>query len=352
MFATAVGVGVTIVNRVYAGHSRYTNKTDLNISDNYTRAHETAYKPLQLHSFAFSYFLLAGLLQLVVNMSFLNTIRGFGRSSKKTKKEYEPHGILYANTNGSASSVWRSQSPTKSSPTKQRTSQIQFAPPSPTRRGRLNRSRLPQREAVQLVDRLTTEEIPLFLSEPFVKTALVKGSFKTIVQLPKYVDYGEWLSLNIFEMYNHLNQFYGILSDYITPELCPTMNAGPNMNYLWIDTNGQAVNLPANQYIEYVLTWISNKINDQSVFPTKTGGAFPPNFVKDCKNIARQMFRIFAHVYHNHFDKLVHLSLEAHWNSFFAHFISFCKEYNLIDRKELGPLLQLIENFEAQGKII
>lgn len=199
---------------------------------------------------------------------------------------------------------------------------------------------------------LETDELPLFLSEPFVKTALVKGSFKTIVQLPKYVDYGEWLSLNIFELFNHLNQFYGIISDYITPELNPTMNAGPNTNYLWIDTSGQPVNLPADQYIEYVLTWISNKINDQSVFPTKDGGAFPPNFIKDCKNIVRQMFRIFAHIYHNHFDKLVHLSLEAHWNSFFAHFISFGKEFNLIDSKELVPLLPLIESFEKQGKII
>lgn len=188
--------------------------------------------------------------------------------------------------------------------------------------------------------------------DPFVKTALVKGSFKTIVQLPKYVDYGEWLSLNIFEMYGHLNLFYGVISEYVTPEKYPTMSAGPNTNYLWKDTNGQAINLPACQYIEYVLTWISSKINDQTVFPTKNGGAFPPNFVKDCKNIVRQMFRIFVHIYHNHFDKIVHLSLEAHWNSFFAHYISFCKEFKLLDRKEMTPLLPLIENLEQQGKII
>lgn len=214
----------------------------------------------------------------------------------------------------------------------------------------MNRPRLPQRSS-RPSSRGGADDLPLFMCEPFVKTALVKGSFKTIVQLPKYVDYGEWLSLNIFEFYNHLNQFYGIISDYITPESNPTMNAGPDTNYLWIDTSGQSVNLPACQYIEYVLTWISNKINDQSVFPTKNGGAFPPNFVKDCKNIARQMLRIFAHIYHNHFDKLVHLSLEAHWNSFFAHFVSFSKEFNLIDRKEFAPLLPLIESLEAQGKI-
>lgn len=37
---------------------------------------------------------------------------------------------------------------------------------------------------------------PLFLSEPYVNSQLVKGSIKTIVVLPKYVDANEWLALN------------------------------------------------------------------------------------------------------------------------------------------------------------
>lgn len=236
------------------------------------------------------------------------------------------------------------------SPQKQRASMILFAPSSPTKKTRTNRARLPQRSSV--TDLNPNEPTPLFLCQPYVKTALVKGSFKTIVQLPKYVDYGEWLALNIFEMYGHLNLFYGVISEYVTVEDYPTMNAGPNVNYTWRDSAGQAIDLPASQYIDFVLRWISNKINDQSVFPTKNGAAFSPLFVKDCKNIARQMIRIFAHIYHNHFERLLHLSLEAHWNSFFAHFISFSKEFHLLERSEMGPLLPLIENLEAQGKII
>ncbi|EGW34783.1 uncharacterized protein SPAPADRAFT_133288 [Spathaspora passalidarum NRRL Y-27907] len=304
-------------------------------------------------------------------MSFLNTIRGLGRSSKKNKKDIEPNAAssFYGHTEVPGSHI-RRQSPTRASspsksgrssntsspikrnrplqPTLQKQSQqsqVQFQHSSPKRAAAsLNKSN--QNTSIQ------PTQLPLFLCEPYVKTALVKGSFKTIVQLPKYVDYGEWLALNIFELFNNLNRFYGVISDYVTPEAFPTMNAGPNTNYLWVDSNGQAVNLPAGQYIEYVISWISNKLNDQSIFPTKNGGAFPPNFLKDCKNITRQMFRIFAHIYHNHFEKIIHLSLEAHWNSFFAHFVSFVKEFNLIDRSELEPLLPLIENFEQQGKII
>ncbi|KAK6466028.1 Mob1/phocein [Scheffersomyces coipomensis] len=299
-------------------------------------------------------------------MSFLNTIRGLGRSSKKTKKDIDPSSPLYSLPNGSGTSLRRTQSPTKVSPTKQRTNpnnQMQFSnshTSSPTKRNRTSQQssrQSPQRQHQQLHttnDEIVKEpqELPLFLCEPFVKTALVKGSFKTIVQLPKYVDVGEWLALNIFELFNNLNQFYGVIADYVTPEAYPTMNAGPHTNYLWVDGNGQTVNLPAYQYIDYVITWISGKINDQSVFPTKSGGAFPPNFLKDCKNISRQMFRIFAHIYYQHFDKIVHLSLEAHWNSFFAHFISFVKEFNLIEANELAPLAPLLANLEQQGKIV
>ena len=37
---------------------------------------------------------------------------------------------------------------------------------------------------------------PLYLSSPFVDAALVKGNFKTIVMLPKYVDITEWVAVN------------------------------------------------------------------------------------------------------------------------------------------------------------
>lgn len=193
---------------------------------------------------------------------------------------------------------------------------------------------------------------PLFMCEPFIKTALVKGSYKTIVQLPMYVDYHKWLALNAFEFYNHLNKFYGVIAEYVTADKYPTMNADPRTEYVWLMPNNRSASLPANQYIEYALTWISNKINDQTIFPTKSGMAFPPSFLRDIKGICRQMFRIIAHIYWNHFEKIVHLSLEAHWISYFSHFISFIREFDLMEAKELEPLSVLIDNLEAQGRII
>lgn len=37
---------------------------------------------------------------------------------------------------------------------------------------------------------------PLYLCNPFLRSALVKGSFKTIVTLPKYVEPREWVAVN------------------------------------------------------------------------------------------------------------------------------------------------------------
>jgi len=140
--------------------------------------------------------------------------------------------------------------------------------------------------------------------------------------------------------------------------------------------------LPAPTYIEYVLQWISNRINDESIFPTKANptttatintpsagtagsspagapggretwigkdGGFPQSFYGTCKAIYKQMFRVFAHIYHTHFAKIVHMSLEAHFNSFFAHFVHFARAFDLLERRDIEPLRQLIDSFEEQG---
>ncbi|KAH3661543.1 hypothetical protein OGAPHI_006391 [Ogataea philodendri] len=256
-------------------------------------------------------------------------------SSTSLNYNQNTQGSIYSNNNGSSLSLRRTHSPSKQS--------IRSFKSSNTNRQQQNKQQQQQQQS---------SKPPLFICEPFVKIALVKGSYKTIVQQPKYVDYHEWLALNTFELFNHLNKFYGVIAEYVTPDRYPIMTADPKTEYVWLLPNNKAVSLPAGQYIDHALTWISNKINDQTIFPTKSGMAFPPSFLREIKGIYIQMFRIIAHIFHNHFEKFVHLSLEAHWNSYFAHFISFVTEFDLIAKNELEPLSMLIENLEAQGKII
>jgi hypothetical protein len=62
-------------------------------------------------------------------------------------------------------------------------------------------------------------------------------------------------------------------------------------------------------------------------------------------------FRLLAHVYHCHFDLVLALKEEAHLNTLFAHMMCFSKEFELLDRKELTPMAELITIFENNGRL-
>jgi len=227
---------------------------------------------------------------------------------------------------------------------------------------------------------------PLFMCKPYVNAHLLKGNFKTIVVQPKFVDKGEWIALNTFEFYEYLKLFNNVVAEFC--QSCPSMSAGPGTDYFWLSADRKPRPLPAAQYIDYVMTWINNRLSDEAVFPTRPAnaisppsatqiipspqsvggtqgmqgmmgaasgtwlgkdGGFPQQFYANCQAIFKQMFRVFAHIYHTHFDKIVHLSLEAHLNSFFAHFIMFSREFELLDKRDLEPLLSLIESFDEKG---
>ncbi|KAK0569198.1 Maintenance of ploidy protein mob2 [Tilletia horrida] len=171
----------------------------------------------------------------------------------------------------------------------------------------------------------------LYLCNPFVRSALIKGSFKTIVVLPKYVDVNEWIAVNLFDFFNNLNQFYGVVAEFCTIQNNPTMAVGFGLDYTWIDQNRKQVKLPAPQYIDYVMTWVGGLLSDEATFPTKASRDFPPTFKTTAAHIYKQLLRVFAHIYHAQFSYLVHLCCEGHFNSLFAHFIAFGKEFDLFD---------------------
>ncbi|KAG6890253.1 hypothetical protein C0992_002662 [Termitomyces sp. T32_za158] len=176
---------------------------------------------------------------------------------------------------------------------------------------------------------------PLYLSSPFIDAALVKGNFKTIVMLPKYVDITEWVAVNIFDFYTNLNEFYGVLTEVCTQHNCPTMAGGPTLNYVWANPGGKTITLPAPTYIDTVLSSIQTLLEDENVFPTKSNQPFNPAFPSTVKNIYRQLLRVFAHIYHAHFHHILHLRAEPHFNSLFAHFLAFGREYELLDVKDI-----------------
>ncbi|KAI8816831.1 Mob1/phocein [Fimicolochytrium jonesii] len=192
---------------------------------------------------------------------------------------------------------------------------------------------------------------PLWLNHPFVEATLVNGSLRKVVALPRYVDVNEWLAVNSFDFFNYTNLFYGAIAEFCTPKDCPVMCAGQNCEYTWTDGQKRTIKIPAPQYVDYVMTWIQNVLNDENVFPTKSGYEFPREFQNAVRTIFKQLFRIFAHIYHHHYDKILHVSAEGHLNTLFAHFISFAREFDLIDKKEIAPMADFIAELDQAQRI-
>lgn len=71
------------------------------------------------------------------------------------------------------------------------------------------------------------------------------------------------------------------------------------------------------------------------------GVPFPRNFMQLCKKILTRLFRVFVHVYIHHFDRITTMGAEAHVNTCYKHFYYFVTEFDLIDERELEPLVCL-----------
>ena len=74
---------------------------------------------------------------------------------------------------------------------------------------------------------------------------------------------------------------YGTITDFCTEENCPIMSAGPKYEYHWAD--GRSVKKPikcsAPKYIDFLMTWVQDQLDDESLFPSKIGVPFPKDFM-------------------------------------------------------------------------
>ncbi|KAJ3446049.1 mob kinase activator 1b [Anaeramoeba flamelloides] len=185
----------------------------------------------------------------------------------------------------------------------------------------------------------------------YAEATLGSGNLQLAVALPEGEDLNEWLAVNTVDFYNQINMLYGTITDYCTNESCPVMSAGKKYEYHWADgvTVKKPLRVTAPDYIDRLMTWIQGFLDNDEVFPSRMGDPFPKNFANIVKNIFKRLFRVYAHMYHDHFSQIVTLGEEAHLNTSFKHFIYFVNEFKLVDKKELAPLKELIETLLNKG---
>ncbi|XP_016864326.1 MOB kinase activator 1B isoform X1 [Pan paniscus] len=184
------------------------------------------------------------------------------------------------------------------------------------------------------------------------EATLGSGNLRMAVMLPEGEDLNEWVAVNTVDFFNQINMLYGTITDFCTEESCPVMSAGPKYEYHWADGTNikKPIKCSAPKYIDYLMTWVQDQLDDETLFPSKIGVPFPKNFMSVAKTILKRLFRVYAHIYHQHFDPVIQLQEEAHLNTSFKHFIFFVQEFNLIDRRELAPLQELIEKLTSKDR--
>ena len=120
------------------------------------------------------------------------------------------------------------------------------------------------------------------------------------------------------------------------------------VEYRWSDGPGEAVSVSAPVYIEKVLGWIADQINDESKFPDDEDEAEAlrvfqtPQFAALCGQIFRRLFRVYGIVYSSFFGTLEALDMGAQINTSFKHFMFFCTEFGLLPEREVEPLEVLV----------
>uniref|UniRef100_A0A915DD57 Uncharacterized protein n=1 Tax=Ditylenchus dipsaci TaxID=166011 RepID=A0A915DD57_9BILA len=162
------------------------------------------------------------------------------------------------------------------------------------------------------------------------------------------VDVNEWIAVNIVDFFNQICMLYGTISESCTAETCPKMNAGSQFEYFWTDEKSTTISCSAPVYIDYLMTWIQDELDNENIFPSQIGKPFPANFSYIAQTIMKRLFRIYAHIYHQHFELIEQLKAIEHLNTSFKHFILFVQEFNLIDDKQLAPLTDLIYKLTAK----
>ncbi|OWZ04654.1 Maintenance of ploidy protein mob1 [Phytophthora megakarya] len=177
------------------------------------------------------------------------------------------------------------------------------------------------------------------------QATLGNGDMRNAVALPEGEDLNEWLAVHTVDFFNEISIVYGTILEFCTNASCPEMRAGPKFEYLWKDGKGYKTpaKLAAPEYIDMLMTWVEELLSDETLFPTREGAPYSRGFQSVVKNIFRRLFRVYAHVYYSHFDKIVSIGAEAHLNSCFKHFMAFVTQFDLVDKREQEPLNDLIK---------
>lgn len=174
---------------------------------------------------------------------------------------------------------------------------------------------------------------------------------RAAVQMPDGEDLNEWVAANTVDFFNEVSLLYGLVAENAQDKYNkPGEGFPPGFEYRWSDSSGKApVRVSAPEYVDFVLTWIEAQVDNPAIFPVNENENFPPEFVAHyVKDIFKRMFRVFAIIYHRHFDKITELDAAAHLNTCFKHFMFFSINFDLVEEQELKAMKPQVERLREE----
>jgi len=63
----------------------------------------------------------------------------------------------------------------------------------------------------------------------------------------------------------------------------------------------------------------------------------------------KRLFRVYAHIYYKHIERIRDLGAELQLHTCFKHFYFFVTEFNLVKRALMEPLQGLIDELESSN---
>ncbi|KAE9351670.1 hypothetical protein PF008_g5817 [Phytophthora fragariae] len=181
----------------------------------------------------------------------------------------------------------------------------------------------------------------------YIKDSMASGlDLADCIQLPEGCQLDEWVAVHVIDFFNEISLLFGTVSEFCTRSSCPHMSAGPCYTYLWADGVQQVtpISLPACEYVARLLGWVEKQLDDPQLFSEVDSRAeCSAKFMRAARNILKRLFRVYAHMYHNHLQHYAALHAESHLNLCFKRFVLFARQFQLIEQKELNALRKLIQ---------
>jgi MOB kinase activator 1 len=142
------------------------------------------------------------------------------------------------------------------------------------------------------------------------------------VACPPGGDADEWVARHAVDFLDAASLLTAAVAQWCTAAACPAMSAGPSREYLWAPpppppapargwlgkassaAAAKPARLPAPRYCAALFAWADGLLADPAAFPQAPSAPFPPGFRDAVGPLFKRLARVFAHLYHAHFQHI------------------------------------------------